>query len=303
MTSFPTIRLLADPDIPTACVLAWDALQQVSVATGHRAVDYDDVTRGWLEGRARHLLAHDAPGCWVADEGGELLGVALSLRRDDFWFLSLLTVRIGRQGRGIGRLLLDAARGHAAGTTSGAIAASMDPKALRRYAAAGFDLLPCYEATGRPRTDPAAVVNAREAVRPGVLPADRPLLDAVDRAVRGATRGPDWNFLLPGMQLLVADGAPGERGYALVREVAVGAVVAETPAAGPGCCAPHSPGSRRPATTPRWSAGSTAASRGRSPSRTRPGCRWPPAGRCACGRPPAAAPRTCCTAPSADRPG
>lgn len=232
MTSLPTIRPLADPDIPTACVLAWDALQQVSVATGHRAVDYDDVTRRWLEGRARHLLAHDAPGCWVADEGGELLGVALSLRRDDFWFLSLLTVRIGRQGRGIGRLLLDAARGHAAGTTSGAIAASMDPKALRRYAAAGFDLLPCYEATGRPRTDPAAVVDAREAVRPGVLPADRPLLDAVDRTVRGATRGPDWNFLLPGMQLLVADGAPGERGYALVREVAVGAVVAETPAAG-----------------------------------------------------------------------
>jgi GNAT superfamily N-acetyltransferase len=232
VTSRPTIRPLADPDLPTACRLAWDALQQVSVATGHRAVDYDDVTRSWLEGRARHLLAHDAPGCWVAEEGGELLGVALSLRRDDFWFLSLLSVRIGRQGRGIGRLLLDAARGHAAGTTSGAIAASMDPKALRRYAAAGFDLLPCYEVTGRPRTDPAAVVDAREAVRPGVLPADRPLLDAVDRAVRGATRGPDWNFLLPGMQLLVADGAPGERGYALVRDVAVGAVVAETPAAG-----------------------------------------------------------------------
>ena len=64
-------------------------------------------------------------------------------------------------------------------------------------------------------------------MRPGSL-ADQPLIDAVDREVRGAAHGPDVEALLtPGGRLLVVP----ERGYAVVRDGTVRLLAARDEAA------------------------------------------------------------------------
>src|SRR5881227_377733 len=59
--------------------------------------------------RINQFLTHDGPGSWVAENADGVVGVALALRRDDLWGLSLLAVRPDCQARGIGGRLLDAA--------------------------------------------------------------------------------------------------------------------------------------------------------------------------------------------------
>ena len=92
--------------------------------------------------RMEHLLTHDPGGCWVAEDETGLVGVAAGLRRDLTWILASYVVRPDRQGRGIGRQLLDAALGHGRNCLRGMLSASGDPKAARRYRQAGFTLHP-----------------------------------------------------------------------------------------------------------------------------------------------------------------
>jgi GNAT superfamily N-acetyltransferase len=158
--------------------------------------------------RFEHLIATDPGGAWVAEEAGEIVGAALAIDREGVWGLSLLVVLPGRQSSGIGRALLERARGYADGGRRGAIIlASPDHRALRAYARAGFEMHPCMDAEGRP--DVAAPP-------PGVRDGDDrdlPLTEAVDRAVRGTVHGSDIAaFLRAGRRLLVVPA----RGYAVL---------------------------------------------------------------------------------------
>jgi predicted N-acetyltransferase YhbS len=157
--------------------------------------------------RHRHLLATDPGGCWVAEDDGRLVGVAVALVREGVWGLSFLAVDPDVQARGIGRRLLD--RAVAYGTESGVhgrlILSSTDPKAMRRYARAGLDLHPTVAAGGivdrstLPRT-PAAIVESDD------VEATAP----ISRHVRGATHHLDIpQYLDDGMRLLLH----GDRGF------------------------------------------------------------------------------------------
>src|SRR3954447_20674090 len=64
--------------------------------------------------RINQFLTHDAAGSWVAENADGLVGVALALRRDDLWGLSLLAVRPDCQAKGIGQRLLAASLTYAA---------------------------------------------------------------------------------------------------------------------------------------------------------------------------------------------
>ncbi|MFF9667109.1 GNAT family N-acetyltransferase, partial [Streptomyces althioticus] len=55
--------------------------------------------------RTRHLARTDPGGCWLAESGGQAVGVVLSMRREGLWTPSLFAVRPSAQGQGIGRLL------------------------------------------------------------------------------------------------------------------------------------------------------------------------------------------------------
>jgi GNAT superfamily N-acetyltransferase len=108
------------------------------------------------------FVERDGPGAWVAvagDQGDEVVGVAESIRRQDFWGLSMLFVHPDFQSRGVGGALLRAASGYADGARVRMIQSSPDPRAMRRYALAGLSMYPAAEIGGEPdrRAIPASL--------------------------------------------------------------------------------------------------------------------------------------------------
>jgi GNAT superfamily N-acetyltransferase len=163
------------------------------------------------EARTRHLARTDTGGCWLAEEDGEAVGTVLALRREGVWGLSLLCVLPSAQDKGIGRTLLDHALAYGRGCLRGMVVSSADPRAARRYHAAGFRLHPTLDLVGT--VDRAALPD------PGGVPvhlgdaSHRPLLDSVDRSTRGGAHGPDHEALLRTTEeLLVVDTLSGS-GY------------------------------------------------------------------------------------------
>ncbi|MBF9071077.1 GNAT family N-acetyltransferase [Streptacidiphilus fuscans] len=175
-----------------------------------------DRERARADVRTRRLAAADQGGCWFAvddrEGDGEPLGVSLSLRREGLWGLALFAVRPEAQGKGVGRLLLDHALAHSGGCLRGMIVASDDPRAARRYHAAGFRLHPTMAMAGS--------VDRTALPATGGIPVHLgdathfDLLDSVDRRSRGAAHGEDHLALLRTCdELLVADTLAGS-GYA-----------------------------------------------------------------------------------------
>jgi GNAT superfamily N-acetyltransferase len=161
------------------------------------------------ERRTRHFLDTDPGGCWVAEDDTGMLGFATSLRRELMWCLATYVVRPGLQGQGIGRPLLEAALHHGRGCLRGMLSASSDPRAVRRYRAAGFDLHPQMFLVGEVDRSAIPVI---EKVREGSV-GDLELMDSLDRRARGAAHGPDHRLLLSSFRLLVTDTTTGS-GYA-----------------------------------------------------------------------------------------
>jgi ribosomal protein S18 acetylase RimI-like enzyme len=206
--------------------MAADDVAGVERLTGAAFVDLDRRVHraGWPEPRARdeagvrrvrrqceHALAHDARGCWVAEDAAGLLGVAVALRRDLTWVLATFAVRPGDQRRGVGSRLMEAAAAHGTGCLRGILSASEDAAAVRLYRRAGFVLHPTMQLSGRV---PRSVLPVVERVREGT-PADLDLADSVDRRTRDAAHGPDHRVLAATYRLVVMDRASGS-GYAYV---------------------------------------------------------------------------------------
>jgi hypothetical protein len=163
-----------------------------------------------MRARIAHLLATDPAGAYVADHHGEVVGVTQALVREELWVLSLFGVSIREQNHGVGRRLLDATLSYGRGL-AGLILCSRDPRAMRRYARAGFTLHPAVTAWGHVRHD---ALPRTDAVRAGGS-GDLDFAAHVDRRVRGASHGPDFSVLLDeGGTLLWHN----EGGYVIVRD-------------------------------------------------------------------------------------
>ena len=195
------IRPLEAPDVPAAVATAQAALDPY-VGPSTPAVE------AWLLRRTAHMLRTDPGGAWVAEDAGEVVGIALAIVREDVWGLSLLAVHPTLHARGAGTRLIRAALEHGDGGRRGAIiASSTDPKAMRLYARSGFDL--------RPGVDLAGIVD-RSAIPAGLR--SRPTEDleaagALGRAVRGAAYAAEDLALLQ-RPVLTIDG----RGFAVHRD-------------------------------------------------------------------------------------
>jgi GNAT superfamily N-acetyltransferase len=159
--------------------------------------------------RARHLVATDPGGCWVAERDGVLLGVVVSFVREKMWLLASYAVVPEAQGLGLGKALLAPALDHGRGCLRGMLNASSDPKALRRYHAAGFTLHPQMFLRGTPDRTRIPVV---ERVREG-NENDIDLMDSVDRRTRGAAHGVDHQLLMGQLRLVVSETSSAQ-GYA-----------------------------------------------------------------------------------------
>jgi GNAT superfamily N-acetyltransferase len=196
-------------DVPAGDRTAWSAMQ-VHIPDPFATDDEARARRG--RHRIAHLQRTDPDGAWVAEHDGEVAGIALALRRDGIWGLSLLAVRPDLQSRGVGRRLLDATLTYADGARGAIILSSTDPRAMRRYALAGFELRPCVAFAGI--VDRRAIPGGLRS-RAGSATADRELCDAVSRHVRGAAHGPDLEaFEATGSTLLIHD----DGGWAAVRD-------------------------------------------------------------------------------------
>src|SRR5206468_4186472 len=90
---------------------------------------------------------------------------------------------------------------------------SRDPRAMHRYASAGFDLYPQIRATGT--VAPERLRTLELPAREGSA-ADFAFADSVDVAVRGAVRGPDHEILASLGPMFVVDSGE-RRGYAYLR--------------------------------------------------------------------------------------
>jgi len=205
------VRKLTDADVDQARQVQAEAFAGHDRTWGEPVAEVTPVVAERQRRRVRHFLANDPDGSWVAELEGAVVGLALALRRDRLWGLSMFAVDPAHQSLGIGRQLIDAALGYARPDDVAVILSTRDPRAMRRYAAARFDLHPQIRAVGR--VDRSRLPSLGRRVREGG-PDDFAVADAVDVVVRGAPRGPDHPLLAelyPPM--FVVDDAAG-RGYA-----------------------------------------------------------------------------------------
>jgi GNAT superfamily N-acetyltransferase len=209
-----TIRRMTEADVEPASrvqVAAFDDLDRREGREPHPITD----PAAWEQVyyRHRHFITHDPDGSWVALEGDQVIGSALALKRDTLWGLSLLVVDPAVQSSGAGRALLDASLAYAEDCDRAVIMSTTDPRAIRAYATSGFALYPQVQGLGAPDRTSLPVENPR--VREGSL-ADVEFVDDVDRAVRGAPRGPDHVRMASQLTMYVVDDAAG-RGYGYIR--------------------------------------------------------------------------------------
>ncbi len=167
-------------------------------------------TERWIT-RTSFALDTDPAGSWVAETDAGIVGFATSTVRELTWLLHTYVVRPGHQGRGIGRAVLEAALTHSRGCSRGALAASADPAAARRYRNAGFTLHPQMHLTG---VLDRSLLPAVEKVRDGST-GDFEWMDSLDRQLRGSAHGVDHEWLTHTSRLVVSDTSTGS-GYAYV---------------------------------------------------------------------------------------
>lgn len=166
--------------------------QDVDAAVAVRLTLWDPVAEEDLprhRSRVEHLVLSDPDGAWVAEEDGAVVGVALAIRRERLWGLSLLGVLEPHRGRGAARSLLGRALDTAADADVALIISSGHPAAMRLYATAGFALHPCVSLGGTARTPPPRPAQVR-----GAGPQDEAWMDELARAVRGAGYGADLRW-------------------------------------------------------------------------------------------------------------
>ena len=154
---------------------------------------YDDEARARWRRLVERYVDMDAAGAWAVEVEGALVGLALSIRRESLWGLSILAVDPDHWAAGLGRQLLDGALMHAEGAAIRMIQSSESPGAIRRYARAGLRLHPGFMAEGKiDRGGLPGDLGGRDGTS-----SDLDLVDAIDADVRfGIPRTADIAYLL-----------------------------------------------------------------------------------------------------------
>jgi GNAT superfamily N-acetyltransferase len=165
----------------------------------------------WID-RTHHFLGQDPAGCWVAVDGDDVVGFAISQNRGPFWFLWTYGVLPSHQGMGIGRQLLDVVLAHAE-QRPGMFSSTVHPAATRRYRLAGFVLHPQMRMVGT--VDRSTLPAVAGLVDGGAD--DVEWMDALDARLRGGGHGPDHAFMLRSLRLVVSR-AEGMRGYVYIAD-------------------------------------------------------------------------------------
>lgn len=175
---------------------------------------------GLADAATVHLLKHDPGGCWVADDGRAVRGLAVAARRDLLWVLARFAVDAATPP-GVTRALLSAAVDYGSGCLRGWTSAPAAADTVSVLRGAAFDMHPTLRLTGTVDRSTLPVVDG---VRTGSS-GDVEFADSVDRQVRGSAHGPDHAVLLARAGLLTCDLLTG-RGYVYVHGGVVEALAA-----------------------------------------------------------------------------
>ena len=155
-----------------------------------------------------HLLHLDSGRSFVAEETGRVVGFTAAWVRRDVWFLSALFVLPERQGRGIGKRLLELAWGEAYRRRI-TITEALQPVSTATYARRGLiPTTPILRFQGRP------LRMAADHLEPA--PPDPDATRFLDRAAYGFDRTADhvlWQQAAESATLWLAGGEPAAYSY------------------------------------------------------------------------------------------
>ena len=155
-----------------------------------------------------HLLRHDGARSIVAEEAGRVVGFTAAWVRDDVWFLSALFVLPERQGRGVGKRLLDLAWGDAYKRRI-TITDAIQPVSTATYARRGLiPTTPILRFEGRPHS------QEPEHLEPA--PPDADALRFLDQRAYGFDRTVDhalWTEAAESATLWLVDREPAAYSY------------------------------------------------------------------------------------------
>jgi GNAT superfamily N-acetyltransferase len=155
-----------------------------------------------------HLLEHDGARAFVAEEAGRVVGFTAAWVRGDVWFLAALFVLPDRQGRGIGKQLLELAWGDGYSRRI-TVTAAIQPVSIATYARRGLiPMTPILNFEGVP--------GSHEATDLEPAPLDRDAVRDLDRRAYGFDRTVDhvmWTRAAESATLWLADGEPAAYSY------------------------------------------------------------------------------------------
>jgi GNAT superfamily N-acetyltransferase len=199
------VRPATDDDLPVCGEIWRDALNDYMARLGEPPVGEDLAPIGRLHA---HLRATDPDGFWVAARDRHVIGFAASVARGRVRFLSMLFVRPGEQGAGVGPMLLERVLPLDEGGIRATATDSAQPIANALYARLGVvPRLPLLSMVGRP-TDWTALPGLPDGVEavtfesiaagPPEGPGQAELataVDALDRDAVGFEHPADHAFL------------------------------------------------------------------------------------------------------------
>jgi GNAT superfamily N-acetyltransferase len=208
----------ATPDDLPACAAVWRESINDYLAPRNLHLIPDEL--GPITRLYRHLQATDPSRFVVATRDVKdgaaherIVGFASAVERERLWLLSMLFVRPGEQGRGLGRALLD--RVMPADVTGQILATATD--SMQRisnalYASLGIVArMPLFSLVGRPERPGALEPLPQGVTASPIDPADFATIDALDSEVLGFTHRIDHDYLVgEGRQGFLYRSAAGE---------------------------------------------------------------------------------------------
>jgi GNAT superfamily N-acetyltransferase len=191
----------ATPDDLPACAALWR--EAINDYLAPRNIHLIPEELGPITRLYRHLQATDPTRFVVATRNAvdgsvpeRIVGFASAVERERLWFLSMLFVRPGEQGRGLGRSLLDRVMPPREGRVLATATDSMQPISNGLYASLGIvPRTPLLSLVGRPeRWEALQPLPAGVEVRPMDL-SDVSAIDAIDAEVLGVRHRVDHDYV------------------------------------------------------------------------------------------------------------